>query len=805
MINNPDSYTRPFPQFPTRGDHESRWYELAQAIASESDHITDDPEQISPPDSPGELVILGSGIEAVGFISSDEIYIREADYVFYCVADPATVVWLKAARPDAYDLYVLYDDAKVRYLTYMQMAEAMLYYVRRGKRVVAIFYGHPGIFVLSTHRAIQIARREGHRAMMRPGVSALDILCADLGVDPSQPGMQTFEATDMLIRRHRPDPKLHVVLWQVGLIGELGYRRQGCLNNNFSILLDYLEDLYEADQQVVNYVGSRYPGIDPLIQWHTIRSLRDPQAQASVTGISTFYLPPSQVAPADPEMLLKLGLLKPGQVTTPPESPLRLIDRYGSKERKAFEDFARFNVPIGYHWQTDTAAARFILALREDGELRSRYRSNPQDTVASWGGHLSRLDRQRLSARESGAMQVVAKGMRARVDPISEKLLRELLTQESTSRSLLRAVQRGSNPQVALKQWGQSHGYDIDWKNLPEDFAITLRQWLYPWTGCYLAKNANISIVLHGLPTSSSTDRVYLNGVCIQGARFHKGKLCWQAEAGNATSGSLQVDLTPRGVRRLVGAIWATGEELASHHQVIAVEHRLDTEVSLASLAGTYQVKSDAGELIMIGVSPGSLGMQITVNGTPTQSDVRVGAIAFNVDRISVPFSAFVPEQEVPPFACGEYRVRLIYGEQAKITSIKLDTNCLWVEDRKVPLTKGENRTFRWEGGPPKLVSGQLTVLIDPISLSPMLFGDAGSDSSTRRVLLRGMIPLSEAAIKQRASIPELAMPDWAWRQLIQITADASQKGGIFLWHGWVRSVNNLRRLRRALSLGYKT
>jgi hypothetical protein len=132
------------------------------------------------------------------------------------VADPATIVWLKRLRPDALDLYVLYGESKVRYTTYMQMTEAQLYWVRKGLKVVVIFYGHPGIFVLSTHRAVKLARREGHRAIMKAGVCALDTLCADLGVDPCHPGMQTHEATDSLLRRRRLDTSLHVVLWQVG-------------------------------------------------------------------------------------------------------------------------------------------------------------------------------------------------------------------------------------------------------------------------------------------------------------------------------------------------------------------------------------------------------------------------------------------------------------------------------------------------------------------------------------------------------------------------------------------------------------
>ena len=215
--------------------------------------ITDQPGEQVPAEAAGELTVIGSGIETVGFSRADELVIDAADKVFYCVADPATAVWLKERRPDAYDLYVLYDDAKLRHVTYMQMTEAMLHFVRQGMRVVAIFYGHPGVFVLSTHRAIAIARREGHRAVMRAGVSALDTMCADLGFDPSQPGLMTYEATDMIVRRRQPDPALHVVLWQVGLIGELGYRRQGFLNSGFSLLLDHLEAVYVTR-----------PGGDPL-------------------------------------------------------------------------------------------------------------------------------------------------------------------------------------------------------------------------------------------------------------------------------------------------------------------------------------------------------------------------------------------------------------------------------------------------------------------------------------------------------------------------------------------------------------
>src|SRR5215472_59485 len=96
-----------------RAEHEAAWRELAAEIAARRDTVAATPAAAAA--QPGELVVIGSGIEILGFVSGDEELLRSADKVFFCVADPATVVWIKRLRPDAYDLYILYDDAKPRY------------------------------------------------------------------------------------------------------------------------------------------------------------------------------------------------------------------------------------------------------------------------------------------------------------------------------------------------------------------------------------------------------------------------------------------------------------------------------------------------------------------------------------------------------------------------------------------------------------------------------------------------------------------------------------------------------------------
>src|SRR5262249_51181217 len=99
-------YETPFADYPSRRGHEAAWEELARNIAAARDDASGlpvgsaQPPSVlnSPPCQQGELIVLGSGIETVGFTSADERLIQSADKVFYCVADPATVVWLKALR-----------------------------------------------------------------------------------------------------------------------------------------------------------------------------------------------------------------------------------------------------------------------------------------------------------------------------------------------------------------------------------------------------------------------------------------------------------------------------------------------------------------------------------------------------------------------------------------------------------------------------------------------------------------------------------------------------------------------------------
>jgi siroheme synthase len=251
----------------------------------------------------GQLVIVGSGIRAISDLTLDaEAQIRTAQKVLYCVADP--VIRLHLLKFQSESLYGLYANDRPRIETYLAMVDALLAPVRAGLRVCGVFYGHPGVFAWPTHQAIRIARRDGFRAEMHPGISADASFFADLGIDPSKPGCHSLEATDFLIHSRTPDTTSHFLLWQAECAGDLGFNFAGYRRHNFEILIERLGQFYPTSHPVIIYEATALPQGRPKIVKTTLDTIR----KDDLTGISTLYLPPATTNDLDKSMCKRLGL-----------------------------------------------------------------------------------------------------------------------------------------------------------------------------------------------------------------------------------------------------------------------------------------------------------------------------------------------------------------------------------------------------------------------------------------------------------------------------------------------------------------
>lgn len=257
----------------------------------------------------GSLIVVGSGIQAVRHVTLEARQsIGNADRVFYLAADPITGIWIKSLRPDAESLTDYYVEGKRRTQIYSEIVERTLEHVRQGLNVCLLLYGHPGVFAQNISQvSIRKARKEGFTAQMFPGISAEDCLFADLGIDPSTPGCQSFEATSFLLHKHKFDTSCHLILWQIGAIGDMGFNPRKDNKNGLIVLTDFLKKYYDSKHEVVVYQAAQYAVCKPMIQRVSLYRL----PETYVDYITTLYVPPIVTMaqmPIDFKMAQRLGL-----------------------------------------------------------------------------------------------------------------------------------------------------------------------------------------------------------------------------------------------------------------------------------------------------------------------------------------------------------------------------------------------------------------------------------------------------------------------------------------------------------------
>jgi uncharacterized protein YabN with tetrapyrrole methylase and pyrophosphatase domain len=239
----------------------------------------------------GSLACVGMGMTLGSHLTPlARSHIERADVVFAALSDGVVEMWLERMHPDVRSLQSYYQEGKSRMKTYRQWVEVIMSEVRAGKRVCAVFYGHPGIFAWSPHKAIEVARAEGFPAHMEPGISAEDCLYADLGIDPGRFGCQHFEASQLLFYERRIDPAGYVVLWQVGLVGDRSLARFQTGPAYRQVLVDLLSRDYPLDHEVIIYRGATLPIEKPRVRRVALRDL--PHVQVAVE--ETVVLPPAE-------------------------------------------------------------------------------------------------------------------------------------------------------------------------------------------------------------------------------------------------------------------------------------------------------------------------------------------------------------------------------------------------------------------------------------------------------------------------------------------------------------------------------
>lgn len=251
------------------------------------------------------LVIVGTGIKFLSHITVEtNAYLEQSDKVLFLVNDPAMKEWIMKINPNSQSLDFLYTKYPLRKDCYQAITEYILTELRKMQHLCVVLYGHPSVFAQPGLNAVKIAKKEGFTAHVLPGISAEDCLFADLLVDPGSRGCHSFETTDFLLYKRKFDPRSHLILWQVDIIGVLNNPQTHDNTQGATILVKYLSEFYPLDHTVTLYEAAQYPTFSPCLQHFPLEQL----PQANFSRICTLYVPPLPEERYDINMLNELNL-----------------------------------------------------------------------------------------------------------------------------------------------------------------------------------------------------------------------------------------------------------------------------------------------------------------------------------------------------------------------------------------------------------------------------------------------------------------------------------------------------------------
>lgn len=256
------------------------------------------------PASVGELVIVGTGINFGQLTLEAKAEIEHADLVLSAVPNGVMADYLTQLNGNIDSLMAYYGEGRTRVETYTAMTKRIVEETLAGKRVCAVFYGHPGVFVTASHAAIQYLKARGIRARLLPGVSAADCLFADLNIDPSHHSLVMHDATAFILADRPIDPNMGMVFWQIGIMGDFSLQKYEPSQQALCLLRDLLRQHFPSNHQICLYEAATLPGFSPRTDWFSLSAL----AEQRTKSYSTLYVPAIEMPYLADDRLARLGI-----------------------------------------------------------------------------------------------------------------------------------------------------------------------------------------------------------------------------------------------------------------------------------------------------------------------------------------------------------------------------------------------------------------------------------------------------------------------------------------------------------------
>jgi len=241
---------------------------------------------------PYDIAIVGLGMSGVHQMTREvEATIRRSRHLFVTDVANGVIDHLRALCPRITDLTKHHATSSHRVLLYRKMASEVVAAAMEAAPVCFASYGHPKMYCYPSTLIQRAAELLNLRTVLLPGISSLDTLLTDLGIDPGADGLQVYEASDALIRQRPLQADVGCVIYQVPIVLEADNRIPGQHSRDrLRRFQDYLLKFYPAEHVALFVTTKTHPLLETITQRIAIRHLADRLLINSTMG--SLYIPP---------------------------------------------------------------------------------------------------------------------------------------------------------------------------------------------------------------------------------------------------------------------------------------------------------------------------------------------------------------------------------------------------------------------------------------------------------------------------------------------------------------------------------
>ncbi|HAU0262593.1 TPA: methylase [Legionella pneumophila] len=248
------------------------------------------------------LALVGTGIKTIAHITEEaKGYICTCDKVLYLVNEPLLERYIRKLAKSSESLDSIYFNSKSRENAYNNVAQYIHRAIEDVGSLCVVIYGHPCVFATPGLLALSVLS-DSIKTVVCPGISAQDCLYADLRFDPASGGIHSFDATEYLLYDKSVDTSSHVVIYQIGMVGNLGLPTNTVNLEAINFIKKKLIKLYKKGKKAIVYEAALYPGTHPKISEFDLKQLD----RQKLTTLSTLYIPPDEILRVPSSDALKL-------------------------------------------------------------------------------------------------------------------------------------------------------------------------------------------------------------------------------------------------------------------------------------------------------------------------------------------------------------------------------------------------------------------------------------------------------------------------------------------------------------------